>query len=141
MSQGKRDPIHLPRNLGEKIADSAVANIGSWGFIIAQAMLMAIWFILNTVGWFIWKWDLYPFVFLNLAMSAEAAFSSPIIMMSQNRQSARDRLRDDLEAQDVELDLSTSQQVLKLVQEIHTINLQQTEILNLLHGGKDESKP
>jgi uncharacterized membrane protein len=52
---------------------------------------MGLWFFLNTVVWF-YHWDNYPFVFLNIAMSAETAFSAPVIMMSQNRQAEKDRL-------------------------------------------------
>ncbi len=65
--------------------------MGSWRFIITQATIMVIWIMLNLVGWF-YHWDIYPFVLLNLAMSAQAAFATPLIMMSQNRQAEKDRL-------------------------------------------------
>ena len=52
---------------------------------------MVVWIMLNLVAWF-YHWDIYPFVLLNLAMSAQAAFATPLIMMSQNRQSDKDRL-------------------------------------------------
>jgi len=77
--------------LGQRIADGVASVMGSWKFIITQATIMVIWIMLNLVGWF-YHWDLYPFVLLNLAMSAQAAFATPLIMMSQNRQSAKDRL-------------------------------------------------
>ena len=77
--------------LGQKVADKAATRMGSWSFIISQAMVMAVWIMLNLVGWF-YHWDIYPFVLLNLAMSAQAAFATPLIMMSQNRQSEKDRL-------------------------------------------------
>jgi uncharacterized membrane protein len=68
------------------------AFIGSWTFIIGQAVLMVIWCIVNTLALFhVIQFDAYPFVFLNLFMSAEAAFSTPLILMSQNRQAERDR--------------------------------------------------
>ena len=51
---------------------------------------MLLWFLLNTAGWFVWHWDPYPFVFLNLFMSMEAAYATPIILMSGNRQQERD---------------------------------------------------
>src|SRR5215831_945866 len=72
--------------IGQRIADGVASVMGSWNFIITQATIMVIWIILNLVGWF-YHWDLYPFVLLNLAMSAQAAFATPLIMMSQNRQS------------------------------------------------------
>ena len=126
-----RAHIHIPTSLGDKIADSAAAGIGSWNFIIAQAVLMAIWFVLNTAGWFVWHWDVYPFVFLNLAMSAEAAFSAPIIMMSQNRQADKDRLRDDTEAKEVSELFSINKTQLEILK-------QQSDILDLLKA-KEQS--
>lgn len=77
--------------MGQRIADGVASVMGSWNFIITQATIMVVWIMLNLVGWF-YHWDLYPFVLLNLAMSAQAAFATPLIMMSQNRQSAKDRL-------------------------------------------------
>lgn len=76
---------------GQRVADRVATTMGSWRFIITQASIMAVWIMLNLVGWF-YHWDLYPFVLLNLAMSAQAAFATPLIMMSQNRQSEKDRL-------------------------------------------------
>jgi len=77
--------------LGQRIADGVANTMGSWRFIISQAVIMLAWIILNIIGWSL-KWDPYPFILLNLAMSAQAAFATPLIMMSQNRQSEKDRL-------------------------------------------------
>jgi len=77
--------------VGQKVADRVATTMGSWRFIITQASIMVIWIMLNLVGWF-YHWDIYPFVLLNLAMSAQAAFATPLIMMSQNRQAEKDRL-------------------------------------------------
>jgi len=66
---------------GQKVADVVASGMGSWRFIIIQSLIMAIWIMLNLVGWF-YHWDLYPFVLLNLAMSAQAPFATPLIMMS-----------------------------------------------------------
>lgn len=77
--------------VGQKVADKVASGMGSWRFIIIQATLMIVWITLNLVAWF-YHWDIYPFVLLNLAMSAQAAFATPLIMMSQNRQSEKDRL-------------------------------------------------
>ncbi|HEX4207545.1 MAG TPA: DUF1003 domain-containing protein [Ktedonobacteraceae bacterium] len=76
---------------GQKVADGVASRMGSWGFIITQATIMVFWIILNIIGW-AFQWDRYPFILLNLAMSAQAAFATPLIMMSQNRQSEKDRL-------------------------------------------------
>src|SRR5713101_7684290 len=81
---------HGDLTLGQHVADVIAATVGSWRFIIIQSILLAAWLILNVVGW-INHWDPYPFILLNLALSFQAAYSAPIIMMSQNRASARDR--------------------------------------------------
>src|ERR1700687_3451261 len=65
--------------------------MGSWPFIIVQSIILAVWITLNVVAW-IHHWDPYPFILLNLALSFQAAYAAPIIMMSQNRQAAKDRL-------------------------------------------------
>ena len=78
------------RGLGEKLADSVATGMGSWKFIIIQTIIVAIWMILNAVGW-CYHWDTYPFILLNLVFSTQAAYAAPIIMMAQNRQSDRDR--------------------------------------------------
>lgn len=77
--------------MGQRIADKVAATMGSWRFIITQATIMVVWIMLNTVA-LVFRFDGYPFILLNLAMSAQAAFATPLIMMSQNRQSEKDRL-------------------------------------------------
>jgi uncharacterized membrane protein len=77
--------------LGQRIADSFAALMGSWPFIIVQSCLLIAWVSLNIVGW-VQAWDPYPFILLNLALSFQAAYAAPIIMMSQNRQGDKDRL-------------------------------------------------
>jgi uncharacterized membrane protein len=77
--------------IGQKIADAVASGMGSWTFIITQTVLLAVWIILNLVAW-VQHWDPYPFIFLNLALSFQAAYAAPIIMMSQNRQAEKDRL-------------------------------------------------
>lgn len=78
--------------LGERVSDRVVAVVGSWTFIITQSVLLAFWIVINITAW-IQHWDPYPFILLNLALSFQAAFTAPIIMMSQNRQSCIDRQR------------------------------------------------
>src|ERR1041384_1463818 len=80
------------RTFGEKIADEVAAFGGSWTFIIIFFVILFLWITLNTVLVFIKPFDPYPFIFLNLILSMLAAVQAPIIMMSQNRQSAKDRL-------------------------------------------------
>ncbi|MBV9774145.1 MAG: DUF1003 domain-containing protein [Gemmatimonadetes bacterium] len=76
---------------GQRAADRVAATMGSWPFIITQSVLLTGWVALNVAAW-IRHWDPYPFILLNLALSLQAAYAAPIIMMSQNRQAARDRL-------------------------------------------------
>ena len=77
--------------LGQKAADTVAKVAGSWGFIIVQSAFFTLWAILNVTAW-IRHWDPYPFILMNLLLSLQAAYTAPIIMMSQNRQSERDRL-------------------------------------------------
>lgn len=77
--------------LGNRLADKFAAVIGSWRFIIIQSIILAAWITLNSLA-YTFHWDNYPYVLLNLALSFEAAFSAPIIMMSQNRQAVKDRI-------------------------------------------------
>jgi uncharacterized membrane protein len=78
--------------MGERIADRVAAFIGSWTFILLQAFVLAVWVVVNVLqATRAIHFDEYPFILMNLFMSAEAAFSTPLIMMAQNRQSDRDR--------------------------------------------------
>ena len=75
---------------GQRIADTVASMMGSWSFIIVQSVILAVWIILNVIAW-ISHWDPYPFILLNLALSFQAAYAAPFIMISQNRQAERDR--------------------------------------------------
>ncbi len=76
---------------GQRVADSLALMMGSWTFIIVQSTILVVWIVLNVIAWKR-HWDPYPFILLNLALSFQAAYAAPIIMMSQNRQAAKDRL-------------------------------------------------
>jgi uncharacterized membrane protein len=96
-----RSPVNIrhlnQRTFGERVADAVAAGVGSWPFIIVQSSLFVLWIVANTIiisDWLGGKpFDPYPFILLNLFLSCLAAIQAPIIMMSQNRQEARDRLR------------------------------------------------
>jgi len=79
-------------NLGDRLADKVAHGMGSWRFIILQTGFVIVWMLLNIVAWFA-HWDAYPFILLNLIFSTQAAYAAPIIMMSQNRQNHRDRMK------------------------------------------------
>jgi uncharacterized membrane protein len=78
--------------LGQKVADMVAAGMGSWRFIIIQAIFLALWIIVNSLTWLIKPFDAQPFILLNLLLSFQAGFAAPFIMISQNRQSEKDRL-------------------------------------------------
>ena len=87
------DKTALPHDdltLGQRIADQVAATMGSWKFIIIQSAILLVWIVLNVTA-FVEKWDPYPFILLNLALSFQAAYAAPFIMMSQNRQQDIDR--------------------------------------------------
>ena len=84
--------------VGQRVADKVADTIGSWPFIIIQTFILITWIIINLTAW-INHWDPYPFILLNLMLSFQAAYSGPVIMMSQNRQSAKDRLAAEIDHQ------------------------------------------
>jgi uncharacterized membrane protein len=120
-------------NFGEKTADKIASIMGSWKFIIIQSVILAIWIMLNLIAWF-FHWDPYPFILLNLALSFQAAYAAPIIMMSQNREAARDRRK-------AEADLATdrkSERGIAAIQK-HLNSLERNKlakILEILEKGK-----
>jgi uncharacterized membrane protein len=107
------------RTVGEYASDRIAAIVGSWRFILVQSSLLAIWLVMNIVG-AVQHWDPYPFILLNLVLSFQAAFTAPIIMMAQNRQSDIDRHKAQLDY-DVnlraELDITSLHQKLDLLRE------------------------
>jgi uncharacterized membrane protein len=105
-----RSYIHVPHNLGERAADIITAFVGSWPFVGIHAG----WFLL----WIVLRIEPFPFGLLTLLVSLEAIFLSTFVMMSQNRAAQKDHIRDDHEAEEVDL--------------LYTINQQQLEILALL---------
>jgi CRP/FNR family transcriptional regulator, cyclic AMP receptor protein len=88
--------IEKEATFSERIADSVARFGGSWTFIIAFAIFMIIYTCIN-VGLRQKAWDPYPFILLNLFLSMLAAIQAPVIMMSQNRQDAKDRIRGELD--------------------------------------------
>src|SRR5713226_3232121 len=86
--------------LGQRVADRVALLVGSWPFIIVQSGLFLVWVALNIYlvvnvikqPGFLKAWDPYPFILLNLVLSFQAAYTGPVVMMSQNRQGEKDRL-------------------------------------------------
>ena len=117
---------HVTRNLnasvdedatfGERVADAVARWGGSWTFIGAFGLFLLVWALLNVLilsG--DRRFDPYPFIFLNLLLSMLAAIQAPVIMMSQNRQAARDRLQATM---DYEVNLKAEMEILELHEKI-----------------------
>jgi len=83
-------------DFGDRVADRVTAAIGSWPFIIIQSSLLALWVVLNVLA-VVNHWDPYPFILLNLMLSFQAAYTGPIVMMSQNRAAEKSEVRSQLD--------------------------------------------
>jgi uncharacterized membrane protein len=105
------------KTLGERMADHLAAAVGSWTFIIVFLAFLAVWMAVNVVAW-TQHWDPYPFILLNLILSCLAAIQAPIILMSQNREEARDRIRAEA---DYEVNLKAEVLLEHLTQEVDTL--------------------
>ena len=101
---------------GGVIADKVVAGMGSWRFIIAQTIVVGLWMVTNALDGH--PWDPYPFILLNLLFSTQAAYASPLILMSANRAAERDKVQADAQFQDT----SETHQIARHLQELLEIN-------------------
>lgn len=110
-------------SFGERLSDRVAAVGGSWGFIIAFAIVLFGWMLLNSkiLGRFDAAFDPYPFIFLNLMLSTLAAIQAPIIMMSQNRASNKDRIA---AAHDYEVNLRAELDIIRLHEKIDLLMLE-----------------
>ncbi|MGI9169636.1 MAG: DUF1003 domain-containing protein [Caulobacteraceae bacterium] len=117
--------------LGQRIADRVAATMGSWPFIIVQSAILAVWIVLNVTA-FVQRWDPYPFILLNLALSFQAAYAAPFIMMSQNRQQDIDRAAAET---DHRVNIKAELEIELLHQKMD--ELRQKEVLNLTSAVRD----
>jgi uncharacterized membrane protein len=117
--------------VGQRIADTVAANMGSWRFIIIQSAILVVWIILNVTA-YIQQWDPYPFILLNLALSFQAAYAAPFIMMSQNRQQDIDRQKAE---NDFQVNVKAELEIELLHQKID--ELRENEVLNLTAAVKE----
>ena len=121
---------------GQRIADKVAAFGGSWTFIITFGVFLAAWMAVN-----VWlgtrAWDIYPFILLNLMLSTLAALQAPVIMMSQNRQSAKDRLKADL---DYEVNMKAELEVAQLHSKVDRIYEEMQSHFDKLHKSATAAK-
>lgn len=116
------------RSFGDKVADKLTEVAGSWPFIIGIIIFLILWVLINT--YLIKNADPYPFILLNLLLSCIAALQAPIIMMSQNREAKKDRLRS---TNDYKTDLKSELILEELHLEIKKIIATQNKILKMLN--------
>jgi uncharacterized membrane protein len=122
------ESLSLERHLtlGERMADRVSSFGGSWKFIMMFGAFIVIWVGVNGVGYFGARWDHYPFILLNLVLSCLAAIQAPVIMMSQNRLEAKDRLRAEY---DYKVNLKTELEVRVLNEKIDRLLFHQWQRL------------
>lgn len=115
--------------LGERVADRMAAFGGSWKFILSFCSVLLLWMVVNGVVLASHPFDPYPFILLNLILSALASVQAPLIMMSQNRQEARDRLRS---MNDYQVNLKAELEIRHLHQKIdHLLSHQWDRLLEI----------
>ena len=130
--------IDQQETFGERIADHVASFGGSWTFIILFLTTMTAYIILSIMLVVLHgsSWDPYPFILLNLFLSMLAAIQAPVIMMSQNRQDQKDRLRSEL---DFEVNRRAEAEILALARKIHFLGDQLADIHGHLHPSRTQS--
>jgi uncharacterized membrane protein len=106
-------------------AEKAARFFGTPQYIVGQSLVVVAWIILNAIGWSL-RWDLYPFILLNLAFSTQAAYAAPLILLAQTRQAARDQAHAEAGAKHAERLSHQQMQLLeentRLTEEIHKLS-------------------
>jgi uncharacterized membrane protein len=136
VTQSMKDHALLPKNInieferqltfGERLSDKLADFAGSWTFIIIFTGIMFVWIVINALVFVIKPFDPYPFIFLNLVLSALAAIQAPIIIMSQNRQDTRDRLYAE---HDYQVNMNTEMEIHQLHKKIDHLLIKQGQRL------------
>lgn len=113
------------RTLGERVADKVAQVGGSWGFISGFGVFLVVWMLVNSVL-LAKAFDPYPYILLNLCLSCLAAIQAPIIMMSQNRQAAVDRLRAE---NDYQVNIKSELEILQVHEKLNQLREQDWAML------------
>jgi uncharacterized membrane protein len=139
VKHGGNDEDHLPENIniefekdltfGERLADKIAGFAGSWSFLAVFTVILFVWVALNTVILLSSPFDPYPYILLNLVLSALAAIQAPVIIMSQNRQEIRDRLHAE---RDYQVSIHTDLEIHRLQKKIdHLLTNQGQRLLEI----------
>ena len=121
--------LHQPKEIltkGQSISDKVASFGGSWKFIILFGIILFVWIVFNSLGPLKFNFDPYPFILMNLILSTIAALQAPIIMMSQNRQEEKDRIRSE---NDYMINMKAELEIRSLNQKIDLLLEEQIKIL------------
>ena len=118
-------------SLGDRISDRVADVAGSWGFIISFIVVLLLWIIFNSTRLLFGSFDPFPFILLNLVLSSVAALQAPVIMMSQNRQETKDRIRAE---HDYEVNLKSEILIEEVLKRLTKLEENQVLIMNFLNN-------
>ena len=122
MAENPNQRIDAGTTFGERLADQVARFGGSWTFVILFGVALLVWTLLNTEVLGNRAFDPYPYIFLNLMLSMLAAIQAPLIMMSQNRQAAKDR---QMAAYDYEVNLKAEVEIMALHEKMDSLRTEQ----------------
>ncbi len=126
MAKNVNEEYKRRESISDRLADKIATYVGSWGFIGFFFLLIFLYILLNF-GWFgVKPFDCYPYVFLNLILAVMASIQAPIIMMSQNREAKRDRLRSE---QDYQVNVRAEQEIQDVQEHLHRMEDRIDELL------------
>jgi uncharacterized membrane protein len=120
--------IRQQLTLDQKASDWIASKVGSWKFIICQSLLLTLWAVLNITAW-MHHWDPYPFILMNLVLSLQAAYTAPMIMMSQNRKADHDRIEAHI---DYEVNLKAETEIEVILKNLEAQNVVIAELHKML---------
>ncbi|HQV93579.1 MAG TPA: DUF1003 domain-containing protein [Anaerolineales bacterium] len=126
VARNLNEEMEEKETLGEKAADAVARFGGSWMFVTTFGVILVVYVTINSILPEPRRWDPYPFILLNLFLSMLAAVQAPIIMMSQNRQDTKDRVRSEL---DYRVNLKAEVEIEELLQKVGKIEERIAEIL------------
>jgi uncharacterized membrane protein len=128
--------IEEEMSFGDRLADSVARFGGSWAFILSFGFVLVVY---SGINIYLREkaWDPYPFILLNLFLSMLAAIQAPVIMMSQNRQDSKDRLRSEL---DFDVNRRAEAEIQSLSKKLNLLDEKIADIQDLLRGNSEDSK-